>query len=219
MGQVFHDMGILSSAEVIECSASDLVGEYMALTGPKTRNLLTRALGKVLFIDEAYQLKTDYSGFASEAVGELVDCLTKPKFKANLIVILAGYTNEMDKLLRTNPGLSSRFPEEVVFQCMTPCQSIKLLLQKLGTAKISLQQTDGLKEDSSREAHHLFRSLSALPSWGNGRDIETLSKSIISRVLQTADPDPSTPLIISDKEILTKMRKKLQKLKSRLEDT
>lgn len=218
MGQVFYDMGMLDSADVLECSASDLIGEYIGQTGPKTAALLTRGLGNVLFIDEAYRLNPGgrYAGeFAAEALGELVDCLTKPKFKANMVVILAGYTDQMDELLLANPGLSSRFPEEIFFHSLTPCQSIKLLLFKLEKAGISLQQTDGLKEDSSREAHELFLSLAALPSWGNGRDIETISKNIIGHVLRTADPNPESLLAASDEEILLELRNMLQQIKSR----
>lgn len=71
MGQVYYDMGFLSSAEVLECSASDLVGQYVGHTGPKTIAKLDKALGKILFIDEAYRLSE--GNFASEAVDELVD--------------------------------------------------------------------------------------------------------------------------------------------------
>jgi hypothetical protein len=108
-------MGILSSPEVIECSASDLVGQYVGQTGPKTQKQLEKALGKVLFVDEAYRLGE--GNFATEAVNELVDLVTKPKFLGKIVIILAGYDNDMNKLMAVNPGLSSRFPEEVSHQC------------------------------------------------------------------------------------------------------
>jgi AAA+ superfamily predicted ATPase len=104
-------MGILSSAEVVECSASDMVGQYVGHTGPKTQKLLEKALGKVLFIDEAYRLGEGH--FAAEAVNELVDLITKPQFANKIVIILAGYDHDMNKLMAVNPGLSSRFPEEV----------------------------------------------------------------------------------------------------------
>ena len=104
-------MGILSSPDVVECSASDMVGQYVGHTGPKTQKLLEKALGKVLFIDEAYRLGEGQ--FAAEAVNELVDLVTKPKFLNKIVIILAGYDNDMNKLMAVNPGLSSRFPEEV----------------------------------------------------------------------------------------------------------
>ena len=71
-----------------------------------------KGLGKVLFVDEAYRLGEGQ--FAKEAIDELVDSLTKPQFFGKLVVILAGYTENMNKLLKVNPGLSSRFPEEII---------------------------------------------------------------------------------------------------------
>src|SRR5437773_12092484 len=113
MGKVYYDMGFLANAEVIECSATDLVGQYVGQTGPKTRNLLEKALGKVLFIDEAYRLT---EGQFAKAMDELVDCLTKPQFAQKLITILAGYDADIHHLMSINSGLTSRFPETVAFK-------------------------------------------------------------------------------------------------------
>src|SRR5215471_16271818 len=85
MGQVYFDMGFLSSTEVIECSVSDLVGQYVGQTGPKTRQVFEKALGRVLFIDEAYRLSEGH--FAKEAIDELVGTLTQEKFKSKVVVI------------------------------------------------------------------------------------------------------------------------------------
>jgi hypothetical protein len=105
MGKVYYDMNLLSSAEVIESSATDLIGSYVGQTGPK---LLEKALGKVLLIDEAYRLAEGH--FAKEAMDEIVDCITKPKFFQKLIIILAGYDNDINRLMATTRGLTSRFP-------------------------------------------------------------------------------------------------------------
>ncbi|KAI9773258.1 MAG: hypothetical protein M1839_002170 [Geoglossum umbratile] len=140
MGRIFYDMGFLSPADVLECSASDLVGQYVGHTGPKTQKQLEKGLGRVLFVDEAYRLGEGH--FATEAVNQLVDLLTKPKFIGKIVVILAGYGNDMNKLLAVNAGLSSRFPEEVVFQDMSPKHCLRLLgreLEKEDTAAAALQ--------------------------------------------------------------------------------
>jgi hypothetical protein len=65
MGKVYYDMGFLSTAEVVDCSVTDMVGEYIGHTGPKVQKLLDKALGKILFIDEAYRLAE--GKFATEA--------------------------------------------------------------------------------------------------------------------------------------------------------
>ena len=71
-------MGFLAKADVVECSATELVESYVGYTGPKVQKVLENALGRVLFIDEAYCLAGE--GFAKEAIDEIVDCLTKPKY-------------------------------------------------------------------------------------------------------------------------------------------
>ena len=99
MGKVFYDMGFLSEAKVIECSATDLIGQYVGHTGPKVQKMLEKALGKVLFIDEAYRLGdgTNHNSFATEAMDELVDCLIG-MVRINRIGIDADVAVEIDKV-------------------------------------------------------------------------------------------------------------------------
>lgn len=104
-------MGLLTTTEVVEISATDLIGQYIGHTGPKTQQMLEEGLGKILFIDEAYRLVEGH--FAKEAMDEIVDCVTKPKFAGKLIVILAGYDQNINQLMSVNPGLTSRFPESI----------------------------------------------------------------------------------------------------------
>lgn len=167
-------MGFLASTDVVECSATDLIAGYIGQTGLKTVEVLEKALGKVLFIDEAYRLGEGH--FATEAINTLVDSLTKPRFFGKMIVVLAGYEDDMNKLLSVNPGLSSRFSEEVIFKNMRPEDCLKLLELKLKKAGISVDQNGDPLE--SNKIADIFRALSDLPFWGNGRDVETLAKSI-----------------------------------------
>jgi hypothetical protein len=172
-------MSILGSSEYVECSASDLIGQYVGQTGPKTQKKLTEALGRVLFVDEAYRFCD--GAFGKEAVNELVDCLTKPAFMGKMVVILAGYTHQIDELLQINPGLSSRFPEEVVFEHMAPEKCLELLDREIKRQEIDV--TPPLNCISSAERQQMvdiFAKLSVLPSWGNGRDVKNIAKSICS---------------------------------------
>ncbi|KAF7948091.1 uncharacterized protein EAE97_003502 [Botrytis byssoidea] len=182
--KVYYDMGFISDETVIECSASDLIGKYVGHSGPKTAKVLEKALGKVLFIDEAYRLAphTESHSFTSEVVSELVDLLTKPKFHGNLIVILAGYEDEINSLLSANPGLASRFPDEMNFPALTPLHCLQILEIKLGLAGITIPI---LKQTEQREYEQLLRVmtfLTATHSWGNARDVETLAKAICRTV-------------------------------------
>jgi len=216
MGQVYYDMGFLSSVEVIECSASDLVGQYVGQTGPKTKAVFEKALGKVLFIDEAYRLSEGH--FAKEAMDELVGILTQERFKAKMVVILAGYDQEVNQLLSVNPGLSSRFPDEIIFENMSSAMCIKILEKALAKENITI---DGLEEPSQyfTEFNILFDQLSALPSWGNARDVITISKEMTRIAIENSLSSPqqgSGPSItLSTLDALACMRATLKGLRDR----
>ena len=180
MGQVFYDMGFLSAVEVVECSASDLIGSYIGHTSPKTRHQLEKSLGKVLFIDETYQLAEGH--FASEAVSELVDQVTKPEFSGKMVIVLAGYDKDINRLISVNPGLSSRFPEQINFKNMSPQQCLEVLERDIHRQNI---QTPSLT-DPQDQFHTLIldaiQDSSALPYWGNARDVKTLARTLIGAV-------------------------------------
>lgn len=187
MGKVYYDMGFLATAEVIECSAKDLVGEHVGQTGPKAQKLVERALGKVLFVDEAYRLGE--GPFGKEAVDELVDCITKTQYLNKLVIILAGYDHEINRMLDVNPGLSSRFSESVDFQKLSPESCFQLL-------KSSLKKKSHL--DTSRvyapsDSFHTqvlvkFGELSALENFANGRDVQTVSRRIVQTIMKATKP-------------------------------
>ncbi|KAI0076548.1 P-loop containing nucleoside triphosphate hydrolase protein [Panus rudis PR-1116 ss-1] len=186
MGQVYYDMGFLSSAEVVECSATDLVGQYVGHTGPKTKKLFEKALGRVLFIDEAYRLSEGH--FAKEAMDEMVGILTQDRFRGKLIVILAGYEREMNKLLAVNTGLSSRFPEEINFHSMSPEQCLMVLRKDLDNQDIHIHALENSSGSEWEEMRDLLRQLIELPSWGNARDMKTLAKQIIGAAYASSGP-------------------------------
>lgn len=176
MGRVYYEMGLLSTHEVIECSASDLIGQYVGHTGPKTKEQLDRALGKVLFVDEADRLAE--GSYALEAVNELVYLLTTPRYDGKMVVILAGYTQEMEKLMTVRPALSGIFPDEIIFHNLTPSDCVTLLDRELELKRTS---APFLKDTSSTTYPQLLRflkALSLLPSWSNARDIKTLAKKM-----------------------------------------
>jgi len=203
-------MGFLAKPEVVECSATDLIGQFVGQTGPKTTNLLRSALGKVLFIDEAYRLGEGH--FATEAVNELVDCITKTEFANKLIVVLAGYDDDMDKLMNVNRGLSSRFPAEVVFENMTPDNCYRLLRQGLLKGKIDLEVTPD--QGVPVEIAELFNKLSKLKSWANGRDVNTLAKALTATVFAAAD-NLSDSLIATTAQIMDALTNMLSERQQR----
>lgn len=114
LGRAFSKMGLLSKGHLVEVERADLVGEYIGHTAQKTRDTIKKALGGILFIDEAYSLaRGGEKDFGKEAIDTLVKAMEDKK--DDLILILAGYKEEMERFLRSNPGLRSRFPIHLEF--------------------------------------------------------------------------------------------------------
>lgn len=124
VAKMLQQMGVLNKGHLIEVERADLVGEYIGHTAQKTRELVKKALGGVLFIDEAYSLaRGGEKDFGKEAIDTLVKAMED--MKNQFVLILAGYSEEMDFFLQTNPGLPSRFPIQIEF----PDYSIDQLIQ------------------------------------------------------------------------------------------
>lgn len=124
MGRLFQAMGVLSKGHMIEVERADLVGEYIGHTAIKTRDMIKKALGGILFIDEAYSLaRGGEKDFGKEAIDTMVKAMED--HKNQFVLILAGYSEEMELFLRSNPGLPSRFPIQIDF----PDYSVDQLVQ------------------------------------------------------------------------------------------
>jgi len=168
MRKVFYDKGFLFFVEVIECSASDLVAQYVGQTGLKTRNMLERALGKILFVSETYRLGEEH--FASEVIDELVNVIIKFKFFDKVVVILAGYDSDMNRLMAVNPELSSRFSEKIIFRDMTSDHCLQLLGRHLKEKEISVA---ALQENLSASYRKWLVCLRSFPAYHFGETLET----------------------------------------------
>jgi stage V sporulation protein K len=114
LGRLFKAIGLLQKGHLVEVARADLVGEYIGHTAQKTREQIHRALGGVLFVDEAYALaRGGEKDFGKEAIDTLVKEMED--HRDSLLLVLAGYRVEMDWFLRANPGLRSRFPIHIDF--------------------------------------------------------------------------------------------------------
>nr|WP_301290392.1 AAA family ATPase [Paenibacillus sp. 1781tsa1] len=114
ISKMLNKMGVLSKGHLIEVERADLVGEYIGHTALKTRDLVKKAMGGILFIDEAYSLaRGGEKDFGKEAIDTLVKVMEDKS--DDLIIILAGYPIEMDDFLQINTGLPSRFPIQINF--------------------------------------------------------------------------------------------------------
>lgn len=125
--RLFKALGLLSQGQLVEVSRSDLVGRYVGHTAPLTQQVIESALGGVLFIDEAYSLvRGKDDSFGLEAVDTLVKGMED--HRDDLIVILAGYSREMEEFLNANSGLKSRFPNILNFADYTGSELTQIAL-------------------------------------------------------------------------------------------
>ncbi|MEJ5350209.1 MAG: AAA family ATPase [Melioribacteraceae bacterium] len=185
LGNIFKAMGILPSGHVIEVDRAGLVGQYIGETAQKTEKVINDAMGGILFIDEAYTLVK--KGGSSQDFGqEAIDILLKrmEDHKGEFVVIVAGYTDEMNAFLNSNPGLKSRFTHTFVFEDYTPEELIQIF--QLYLKKEEYNITPDALELLKKEFINLYRNRDK--SFGNARLVRkifeeakiNLSKRIIN---------------------------------------
>jgi SpoVK/Ycf46/Vps4 family AAA+-type ATPase len=207
MGKMLYSLGVIPSEEVIEKSASDFMTGFVGQSGKQTREIFQQALGRVLFIDEAYQLNPAVGGsYMSEVVDEIVKLLTSAEYKSKLVVILAGYAKDIDDMLAVNPGLRSRFTERVHFMdfdAETVCDMLTTSIERelqaeaiammgashhVSTAAASSHSPSLMAFDVKQHLKVIANRLITLSGFANGRDCETfLAKLEIARACQFTD--------------------------------
>lgn len=180
IGKLFQKMNVLSKGHLIEAERADLVGEYIGHTAQKTRDLIKKAIGGILFIDEAYSLgRGGEKDFGKEAIDTLVKHMEDKQHE--FILILAGYSNEMDYFLSLNPGLHSRFP--LVFHF--PDYSVEQLME-IGKRMLNEKEYI-LSQDAERKLreHLTFIKMVNPISFSNGRYVRNIiEKSIRSQAMR-----------------------------------
>ncbi|GAA1827103.1 AAA family ATPase [Actinomadura chokoriensis] len=176
---VFARLGLLSSGHLVEVTRADLVAEFVGQTAPRVRAAVERALGGVLFVDEAYALSSsggDRRDFGHEAIAELLRLMEE--HRGDLVVIVAGYDAEMERFLDANPGLKSRFPKRLRFPDYTDDELVTIFEYMAAEAGFALAPgvLDALRE---RVAAHPRGA-----SFGNARLVRNLLEASISRQAQ-----------------------------------
>lgn len=180
LGKLFFDMNVLSKGHLIEAERADLVGEYIGHTAQKTRDLVKKALGGILFIDEAYSLaRGGEKDFGKEAIDTLVKHMEDKQNE--FVLILAGYPQEMDNFLSLNPGLRSRFPIVIDFVDYTVDE-----LMAIAGKLLSEREYEFSKDAELKIREHLHVQLAEnKKSFSNGRYIRNvIEKSVRKQALR-----------------------------------
>jgi len=175
-GTVLAELGILSKGHMIEVARADLVGQYIGSTAIKSTEVITRAIGGVLFIDEAYTLTAQSGGSGADFGQEAVDTLMKmmEDHRDELVVIVAGYSQHMEKFLASNPGLGSRFTRTIDF----PNYSTDELLEI--TQGLCRRHYYELTDDGVDSLREYFERVPKDDTFGNGRVARKIFESMVN---------------------------------------
>ena len=188
MGQLFYEMGLISERDkLIEVDPiHDMTSKYQGEYAEKVRDCFDRAVGGVLFIDEAYQLAEDAQG--KDVIHQIVKLTTEPRYR-NLVVILAGYPDETRGLYGLNPGLKGRFPHEVLFDDFDADQLAVIFFEGLEQDRHRVAETE-LDAFRSRLRSELLR-LSRERHFGNARAVRTFYERVKTRQEMRLVDDPT----------------------------
>ncbi|MBX5466745.1 MAG: AAA family ATPase [Firmicutes bacterium] len=176
LARLLQGLGVLPRGHLVEAERADLVGEYIGHTAQKTRELIRRALGGVLFIDEAYSLaRGGDKDFGREAIDALVKAMED--YRDQFVLVLAGYPTEMEWFLATNPGLGSRVALHLVFPDYSPAELVAIARQMVRDRQYLLT-----REAEAELARYLERRGEQSRGWaGNGRFVRNLVERAIRR--------------------------------------
>lgn len=188
VGRIYKQIGLLSKGHFVEVSRTDLIAGYQGQTALKVKKVIEKAKGGVLFIDEAYSItENDHSdSYGRECLTELTKALED--YREDLVVIVAGYTEPMNKFFESNPGLKSRFNTFIEFDDYSPYELDKILIS-------ICKKNDYILDNEAKEKIHLYfeqQTASKDKNFANGRLVRNLYDDLVMnyarRVINARNP-------------------------------
>lgn len=174
IASIYRDLGILKKGHLVETDRAGLVAGYLGQTAIKTNSVIDEALDGVLFIDEAYSLSEEQDSFGKEAIATLLKRMEDNRDR--LVVILAGYTDEMRNFISTNPGLESRFNRYIDFPDYSEEELLKIFMKQIERFEYVIDN-DSL-EIIKNTIHENF--ISRDKQFGNARFVRNLFERILA---------------------------------------
>jgi parallel beta-helix repeat protein len=174
-GEILASLGVLERGHLVEVARVDLVGEHIGSTAIRTQEAFERARGGVLFIDEAYSLAPEDGGrdFGREAIDTLVKLMED--HRDAVVVIVAGYTAEMERFLASNPGVASRFSRTITFGDYSAEELLRIVESQ------AAEQEYRLGDDAGEALLKYFSALPKGPAFGNGRAARQAFEAMVER--------------------------------------
>ena len=187
MGAIYKAIGVLPSGHLVECDRSGLVAEFIGQTAVKTNKIIDQALGGILFIDEAYTLvSAGQNDYGQEAISTLLKRMEDDRDK--LIVIVAGYPNEMESFLKSNPGLRSRFREFINFPDYSPDELFEIFMAIAKGNQYIVTNALQTKLKPYLERLHKTRD----ETYANARTVDNLFQEILEKQAVRINPATAT---------------------------
>ena len=189
LGDIYRSLHVLRKGHVVEVDRASLVAGYIGQTAPKTLDVCKSALDGILFIDEAYSL-SEGAGVSGDFGKEAIDTLLKfmEDNRERIIVIVAGYPNEMRHFISSNPGLESRFTRTIEFPAYEPAELIKIL------GLMAKQSGYVIPEGVEKKLLPWIETMRKRENWGNAREMRSLMEHARDAQAMRISSDPAADL-------------------------
>ena len=195
LSDILYNLGYIKENKLIEVSSKDLVAEYVGQTAIKTYGVIERALGGILFIDEAYALSSKNNSYNDEAIATLIKAMEDNR--DNLVVIFAGYTKEMQDFINSNSGIASRIGYTLNFKDYTEDELLEIFKGMVNKAGFKITN------EALYKARNIIRENKNAKNFGNARFVRNMyEKTVTEHATNTKDKHRKDILItLTDKDI------------------
>ena len=208
LSSIYKQMGVLSKGQLVEVDRSGLVAGYVGQTALKTQERIQEALGGVLFIDEAYSLAQKDDAFGQESIDTILKAMED--HRDDLVVIVAGYTEPMEKFINSNPGLKSRFNKYIEFPDYT-------VDELEGIFNMNCKKYDySVEEDAAFQIREMIkqRKFTKLENFANAREVRNMFEEIITnharRIAAMENPTHEDMITITTYDLIDEEEKKIK---------